>query len=145
MSEGDETVEIRIPAKAEFVRIVRLAVTGVASRMAFSYDEIEDIKLAVSEACNNAIQHAQSTSGQPTEVLVQFVCSGFGLSVMVQDEGTGMPLDSAATSIEAPEPLDESGMGLFLMRALMDEVNCESSAEKGTIVRMVKRSPKGAG
>ena len=43
----------------EFVRVVRLAVMGVASRMPFSYDDIEDIKLAVSEACNNAILHAR--------------------------------------------------------------------------------------
>ncbi len=52
-------IALQIPSDAEYVRVVRLAVIGVASRMAFSYDDIEDIKLAVSEACNNAILHAQ--------------------------------------------------------------------------------------
>lgn len=61
-------IALQIPSDAEYVRVVRLAVIGVASRMAFSYDDIEDIKLAVSEACNNAILHAQIPHAQaPTE------------------------------------------------------------------------------
>jgi anti-sigma regulatory factor (Ser/Thr protein kinase) len=56
----DEDISLRIPSNAEYVRVVRLAVTGIASRMPFSYEDIEDIKLAVSEACNNAILHAQA-------------------------------------------------------------------------------------
>lgn len=43
------TVNIQIPAQSDFVGVVRLAVSGISSRMNFSIDEIEDIKVAVSE------------------------------------------------------------------------------------------------
>ena len=64
---AENEIALQIPSDAEYVRVVRLTVIGVASRMAFSYDDIEDIKLAVSEACNNAILHAQV----PTERVEQ--------------------------------------------------------------------------
>ena len=53
-----DVVELRVPCKAEWVALARLSVAAVASRLHFSIDEIEDIKLAVAEACTNAIQHA---------------------------------------------------------------------------------------
>ncbi|MBV8726415.1 MAG: ATP-binding protein, partial [Candidatus Eremiobacteraeota bacterium] len=51
------TVELRIPSKAEWVAVARLAVAAVANRLQFSIEEIEDVKLAVAEACTNCIQH----------------------------------------------------------------------------------------
>ncbi|MHB8146557.1 MAG: ATP-binding protein, partial [Vulcanimicrobiaceae bacterium] len=54
-------VELRIPSRAEWVALARLTVATVASRLHFSIDEIEDIKLSVAEACTNAIQHAQDS------------------------------------------------------------------------------------
>ncbi|MFS8513265.1 MAG: anti-sigma B factor RsbW, partial [Planifilum fulgidum] len=48
-----DMIELTIPAKADFVGVVRLAVSGIASRMGFSYDDIEDLKVAVAEACTN--------------------------------------------------------------------------------------------
>jgi serine/threonine-protein kinase RsbW len=52
-----DLVNLVIPAKTDFVGIARLAVSGIANRMGFSYDDIEDLKLAVSEACTNAVVH----------------------------------------------------------------------------------------
>lgn len=53
-----DLVYLTIPAKPDYVGIARLAVSGIANRMGFSYDDIEDLKLAVSEACTNAVDHA---------------------------------------------------------------------------------------
>ena len=49
---------MKIPAKAEYVAIIRLTMAGVANRMGFAYDDIEDMKIAISEACTNIVQHA---------------------------------------------------------------------------------------
>jgi anti-sigma regulatory factor (Ser/Thr protein kinase) len=57
-SPPGQPLELTFPAQSEWVSVVRLATAGVASRMGFSYDEVEDIKLAIAEACNNAILHA---------------------------------------------------------------------------------------
>ncbi|MCG4775201.1 ATP-binding protein, partial [Lawsonibacter sp. DFI.5.51] len=57
MNNVEQTV-MTFPAKPEYVGVVRLVVSGIANRMGYTYDEIEDIKIAVSEACGNAVQHA---------------------------------------------------------------------------------------
>ena len=56
-------VELKIPSKAEWVAVARLAVAAVASRLRFSVDEIEDVKLAIAEACTHCIQHATGSDG----------------------------------------------------------------------------------
>jgi len=52
-------VELRIPARAEWVAVARLAAAAVGSRMRFSVDEIDDLKLAIAEACTNIIQRSE--------------------------------------------------------------------------------------
>ena len=154
------TVTISIPATSDFVRVVRLAVTGVASRMRFSYDQIEDIKLAVSEACNNAILHAMPASAharaaqeaQPVVVVIRLTPHDDRLEIVIADQGVleppGLTLQtpdataqmSAQTATESeinPDELPESGMGLMLMQSLMDEVTTQSGG-RHTAVHMVK-------
>ena len=58
MSNEPVKVELSIPSISEYVGVARLAVAGVASRLKFTHEEIEDIKIAVSEACTNAVQYA---------------------------------------------------------------------------------------
>ncbi len=138
----DEIV-LSIPSDASYVRVVRLAVMGIASRMAFSFEDIEDIKLAVSEACNNAILHAQpnemSSIGAASPVVVRLVVQPDRLEISVEDDGTiappGLvrPLAADASSLGI---LPEGGMGLFLIETLMDEVEHESGQK--TVVRMTK-------
>lgn len=54
----NRTVTLTLPAEAEYIDLVRLTLYGISSRMGFSYEEIEDMKVAVSEACNNVVVHA---------------------------------------------------------------------------------------
>jgi len=135
MSAGE--TEIRIPARADHVKIVRLALAGLCARLGFSYDETEDLKLAVSEACNNALVHA------PAGDSVRVVCrpTEEHLEIEVIDSGQGFVALPADTETK-PEELTENGLGLFLMRTLMDEVTCEAAPEGGTVVRLKKRLPR---
>ncbi len=144
---GDR-IEVRIPAHAEYVRVVRLVVTGVASRLAFSVDDIEDIKLAVTEACNNAILHAspQNAADKLPVVVVQFAPRREALEILVSDEGRVAPpgLPEAATrplTHDSTADLPESGWGLLLIQALMDEVEHHTGPTSDTTVRMVKYVP----
>src|SRR5947209_9805649 len=70
-SEGEAVVELTIPGKPEYVGVARLAILGVASRMRFSYDEVEDIRLAVGEACTTAIERASGIQAATAEVRVR--------------------------------------------------------------------------
>lgn len=136
-------VVIAIPASSEFVRVVRLAVAGVATRMRFSYEQIEDIKLAVSEACNNAILHAQPAGGEAaTQVIIRILPGEESLEITVFDQGhllgPDLKLPEAAGAWQSLDDLPEGGMGLMLIQSLMDEVSSQAGAPEHTALHMVK-------
>ena len=130
-----DVVELRIPCKAEWVALARLSISAVASRLHFSIDEIEDLKLAVAEACTNAIQHARGSSS----IDIRCEALGEGLRISVRDFGSG----TRPESIKA-RALDEErvgGLGVFLIRSLMDDVTYDVHPENGTVLTMFKRLP----
>src|ERR1700693_1912257 len=85
-SDGEAVVELRIPAKPEYVGVARLAILGVASRMRFSYDEVEDIRLAVGEACTTAVEWAFKNGKQDTDVVVRSSIAESVLTVNIIDQ-----------------------------------------------------------
>lgn len=132
-------IELKIPASSQWVRVVRLAVAGVASRLPFGVNEVEDIKLALTEAVNNAILHAPRTNQAADCIAITLEVVPEGLWVSVCDEGRvaeGLP---AYSSPREQGGLPSGGMGLVLIRSLMDEVKHESGPDSDTIVRMFKR------
>jgi serine/threonine-protein kinase RsbW len=144
-SEHAPVVVIAIPAQAEFVRVVRLAVAGVATRMRFSYEQVEDIKLAVSEACNNAILHAAPAGGRAaTQVVVRMRPSEQRLEITVFDQGhvaaPGLEMPEGGNDWHGLDDLPEGGMGLLLIQSLMDEVSSHAGAPDHTALRMVKNT-----
>ena len=139
-----ERLEMRLPASAAWVRVVRLATAGVASRVGFSYDEVEDIKLAVAEACNNAIIHStiDPTPGASTpRIMVYWQVLPGGVRISVADEGRLDPpgiIRSTPAADENSDELPESGMGLILIEGLMDKVEHESGPDLDTTIHMTK-------
>lgn len=146
--------QLRIPASAEYVRVARLTVTGVASRLSFTYEEIEDIKLAVAEACNNAILHAAlPTTTTPAAhlptILITITPYADRLEISVTDEGRIAATDLADAARRAqggrsPAPVNdatdlrESGFGLLLIQSLMDAVEHQSDKDSNHSIRMTK-------
>jgi serine/threonine-protein kinase RsbW len=137
-----QKVVITLPASADFVDVVRLNLYGIATKMGFSYEEIEDMKVAVSEACNNSVLYAY---GQENGIVkVTFEMNGEALSIIVKDEGVSFDQESIAIENSAlhDKELEEvqiGGLGFYLMQALMDDVSVESHAGKGTEVVLTKR------
>lgn len=139
MKSVEPTVTLRVPALAEYVDLVRLTLYGIASKLGFLYEEIEDMKVAVSEACNNAVLHAYEHAGM---MEIRFLIMEGSLSITVKDEGRSF--DPAPETQTSPslhgKTLDEieaGGLGLYLMQALMDEVEVLSGV--GTEVVLTKR------
>ncbi len=127
------TVELRIPSKAEWVAVARLAVAAVANRLHFSIEEIEDIKLAVAEACTNCIQHASGSD----QIEITCETQAQGLTVRVRDYGIGTtPEEIASRRISEPRV---GGLGVFLIRSLMDTVEYDVHPERGTNLVMTKK------
>lgn len=139
MKPVEPTVTLRVPALAEYVDLVRLTLYGVASKLGFLYEEIEDMKVAVSEACNNAVLHAYDSGGM---MEIRFRIAEDALSIVVKDEGKSFdPTAQSGTSEslhgKTIDEIEAGGLGLYLMQALMDEVEVLGGA--GTEVVLTKR------
>jgi len=131
-------VELLIPARPEFVAVARMAVKAVASRMPFGIDDLEDITLAAAEACTNAIEHVPvDPRGTEPDIRIRLSLEADQLVVEVQDRGVGRDIDMEPVPPD-PEDLPESGWGLLLIQALMDDLHWDINSE-GTTVRMTKR------
>ncbi|HEY1429900.1 MAG TPA: ATP-binding protein [Candidatus Tumulicola sp.] len=129
-----DIVELRIPCRPEWVALARLAVAAVANRLRFSIEEIEDIKLAVTEACTAVIQH--ENHGETIEIACE--TDPGALRLRVHDAGR----HTQGAPKSGPIDFDEArvaGLGVFLIRTLMDEVTYEVHPESGTDLHMVKR------
>ncbi|WP_373232622.1 anti-sigma B factor RsbW [Cohnella sp.] len=138
----DRNVALTVPALPEYVDLVRLTLYGIASKMKFSFEDIEDMKVAVSEACNNAVLHAYG--GDDGKIEVQFVTNGEELSITVRDFGISFTIaeknESPSMHGKSIEEIQSGGLGLYLMQALMDRV--EVRHEGGTSVVLTKKRMK---
>ena len=131
-------LELEIPASAEYIAIARLVVSSLASsRRDLADDRIDDLKLAVSEACTNAIE-AHGAADSSEHVRIQVRENNDKFEVTIEDRGQGF---DPATLPEHPPVTDpdrlnfERGLGIPLIRTLVDLVEFVPSA-KGTAVRL---------
>ncbi|MDW7672870.1 MAG: ATP-binding protein [Bacillota bacterium] len=129
-----EMIELSIPHRSEYVSMIRLTVASIASRMGFDIEEIEDMKVALSEACSNAILHGGC--GEEENFLVQFIREQKRLVISVSDFGKGY----CVQSLQEPnaEELNEGGLGIFIIKSLMDDVKIKSGSSQGTSITMIK-------
>ena len=142
MAALDE-ISLKIPARAEYVGVVRLAVSGVAARMNFSIEEIEDIKVSISEACTNAIQHAYNDNADQNIIDIKMTIDNDELSIVVQDFGQGFDLSTLGTTEQKHKSKKKLGLGLGLtfIESLMDDTHFQSKIGEGTTIQMKKQSP----
>ena len=137
-------VSLTIPSMPEFVGVVRLAISGIAARMNFTIDEIEDIKISVSEACTNAIQHAYGTAPNPEKdfIDIKAYLTDDNLDIVVKDYGQGFDLSIIGTPEQREKSKEKMGLGLGLtfIKSLMDNANFESVEGQGTTIQMSKKS-----
>lgn len=134
-------IELKIPAKPQYIGVVRLAISGLANRIGFTFDEIEDLKIASGEAVTNAVQHAYKGEKEG-EVIVGCALYKDKLEIMITDHGESFDFEETKKQIgpyskeSSEEFLREGGLGLYLMETLMDEVKIHH--QEGVTVFMTK-------
>ncbi len=128
---------IEIDSLAENIGLVRLAVAALAAQAAFSVADVEEIKVAVSEAISNSVLHGYRD--RQGVIRIWATLSKDGMNVTVQDEGVGMADIEECRKAGARDDPERMGLGFMFMESLMDEVGVESSPGKGTTVKMFKR------
>jgi len=130
------TVALVIPAKAEYVVLCRLALAGLARLRPLDPDALADLKLALTEACSNSIRHAYDED-RTGAVEIRYELGGDRLTVEVRDEGPGFEPRGRGVSATG---LDEGGLGLAIIRAVVDELEVSANGD-GSRVRFVKYLP----
>jgi serine/threonine-protein kinase RsbW len=128
---------ITLPMNPESELVAVRALDQIATYTELDEDSIERTKLALIEACINAVEHSQSFEGK---VQVHFSAHPHQLEIMVQDRGKAFdPEIMQSKMVMEKDPLSpKRGRGLSLIREMMDEVRFEAM-EKGTRLYMVKR------
>jgi serine/threonine-protein kinase RsbW len=133
---SDDVVRLTFPAKPDYLLLARLALSGLTRSVPVSEEALADLKLAVTEACGNAVRHAYPDA--TGDVSVSYVVTDDALEMIVEDQGRGVEKPDLG---DAPftAPL-ESGMGISIIKTIVDDLDIQPGADgRGTVVRMSKR------
>lgn len=122
MGNGDE-VRLAVPAKPEYLGLARVTAAGLASRLGFTFDQVEDLRLAIDEMCFGLT----GSKGRDGVLEVRFLLSPEGLAV----EGRG--------HFSVPGPVHLSELSEVILDALVDEHSMEDGAEGPHFYLLKKR------
>jgi serine/threonine-protein kinase RsbW len=134
--DGDAvTVRLTIPARAEYITLCRLALTGIGRLREVSDELLADLKLALTEAASNSVRHAYGDK-DPGVVEIAYELFPDRLVIQVTDEGEGF---DPATAAAIGDELSEGGLGIAIIRAIADEVEIGAQpGGKGSRLRFAK-------
>lgn len=131
-------VSFVLPAKREYVGLVRLAISGLAPALPFDSDTIEDIKLVMSEICTNIIIGKPKDKSAPE---LEFAIA-IGSSDVTIDIGGGEAInDLMSTTVNEWTKPKQSGYGLSIITALMDHVELIPDGSHGSMLRLKRFLP----
>jgi serine/threonine-protein kinase RsbW len=123
----NDYVKLDIPAKAEYVALGRLALSGLLRSRGYSEDAVADLKLALTEACSNSVRHAYDhDQGQ---VHLHFtVHDGF------HEDDVDCPECKSMPEIK----VSDGGMGISIIRAVVDDFDLRQRDGGGTVLVLTK-------
>ncbi|MDZ7288323.1 MAG: ATP-binding protein [candidate division KSB1 bacterium] len=131
--------QLRIPSQTDNLELIREFVARVARKVGFKDDDVSKIELAVDEACANVIKHAYKRDDKkPIDIVIQIDYRKF--TVIITDHGCGFDPKKIKTP-DMKEYLAEmrvGGLGIYLMRTLMDEIDFDIKPGKRNQVIMSK-------
>jgi serine/threonine-protein kinase RsbW len=135
------TIELKIPSEEGYEKMAMRVAADLAGMMGFTEGRVDDLRTAVSEACINAMEHGNTLDGD-AKVFVVMTAHDDRLAIDVHDTGHGgpPPTEIAEPDLEAQFEgrLPPGGMGLFLIKALVDEAEfVEPDLGVGNQFRMV--------
>ena len=130
-------ISLTFSSISENVGISRLLIASVGAQLDLSLNDIEELKVAVSEAVSNAIIHGYSNHPDYI-VFLDLDIANDTLKIVVRDEGCGIPnVEQAMQPAYSTDP-ERMGLGFVFMQSFMDELHVTSVINEGTTVTMVK-------
>ena len=143
MASVERTFALQVPSSTENLAMIRDFVNGFGTRAGFPASEVAKLEMAVDEACANVIEHAYGP-GIMKEVIIRAVVDEDTVQIEVIDTGKGF--DPGEISQKDVDQLvaerKSGGLGMRLMKTLMDEVHYEVIPGQKNELRMIKRLKK---
>ena len=136
MADIGQNVDLSIPMQPDMEIIATTVAESIGTFMGLDENKVDEVKIAVVEACINAFEHSKS---EERRVDVSFSIDESGLMISINDGGKGFDMDKAKAQIaeKRNEGVGNRGWGLTLIYELMDEVSIVSTPD-GTLVQMLK-------
>jgi serine/threonine-protein kinase RsbW len=132
---ADQGIRLTIPARAEYVSLCRLALTGLSRVRDVSEETLADLKLALTEACSNSVRHAYPEGEGVVEITYAFASDR--IVIEVRDNGLGF--DPAHGAAADTDELTEGGLGIAIIRAVADEFELGAREDgRGSRLRFAK-------
>jgi serine/threonine-protein kinase RsbW len=127
---------LSLPRESGSVPVVRRLAAQALRAFGVEDEDIDDVQMAITEACANVVEHATETDSY--EVKVELAADRCAITVV--DQGSGFDATASGDEpIDLPSPTEESGRGLMLMQALVDKIAFQCEPRAGAVVHMVKR------
>ncbi len=133
-TNSEHEIRLTIPARAEYITLGRLALTGLSRLRALSEEALADLKLALTEACSNSVRHAYPNGHGVVEIVYELQPDR--LVIEVADNGEGF---ARVERERAADDLSEGGLGIAIIEAVADEVEIgRREGGRGSRLRFVK-------
>jgi serine/threonine-protein kinase RsbW len=143
MASIERTFSLQVPSNTENLSMIREFVNGIGTRAGFPPSDVAKLELAVDEACANVIEHAYGPE-VTKEVSIRATLDEDSVEIGIVDTGKGFD-----PSLVSQENLDQmvadrrsGGLGMRLMKTLMDEVHYQIIPGQKNELRMIKRLKK---
>jgi len=135
-------LKLKFPSLPQNVGLARMMAASFAAQLEFTLAEIEEIRVAVSEAVSNCVIHAYPV--KPGLVQMDLTIKHNNLVIKIRDFGKGIvDIEQAKQATFSTEP-ERMGLGLVFMESFMDDMGIESQPEEGTTVVMKKHPERGS-
>lgn len=130
-------VRLEFPSLPSNVGLARIAIATFATQLEFTLGELEEIRVAISEAVSNCVIHAYPDN--PGQVQLEAAIDDGYLEINITDFGKGIEdIEMARTPAFSTDP-ERMGLGLVFMDSFMDLLEVQSEPGKGTRIRMRKK------
>lgn len=132
---GQRSISLVIPCQAEYIGLCRLMAGVVGAREALGAEDIADLKLVVTEACTCFLGAEGSADHSAGALRVDYDVESAAWAVTVSDPARRHHIPSESLC----KPASAAGLGLTIMRALVDTVEHTDSEAEGSVIRLAKR------
>ena len=130
-----ELIRVKLPSNPKYISVLRATISEVALKMGFSLEEANDLKLALNEACANVIEHAYQWQKNKS-MFVYFYLFNDRLEVVVKD--FGKKVDPSTIKSRELNDFKDGGLGVFILRNLVDNLEYDTTPKVGTELKFVK-------